>query len=216
MQDKISVAIADAHFLSRYGIRKLLEEQDNFEIVGEPANEKSLLQLIGSRPPHILIIDYYHPGTFNEETINKVKTIAPAVNILVISGVNDKQSIYQVLENGVHSFLTKTCGKTEITDAIRATAKGEKFFCTRIVDYLLEKSFAKEDTCEKSPLTPREIEIVQLVAQGLIAKEIADVLSLSPHTIYTHRKKIMKKLNLGSSSELVLYAVQKGYVSPPS
>lgn len=216
MQDKISVAIADAHFLSRYGIRKVLEEQSNFEIIGDLGNERSLLQLIESRPPQILIIDYHHPGAFNEETINKVKTIAPDINILVISGVNDKQSIYQVLENGVHSFLTKTCGKTEITDAIRTTAKGEKFFCTRIVDYLLEKSFAKEENCEKSPLTPREIEIVQLVAQGLIAKEIASELSLSTHTVYTHRKKIMKKLNLNSSSELVLYAVQKGYVSPPS
>lgn len=214
MQEKILVAIADAHFLSRYGIRKILEEQSNFEIVGELVNEKSLLQLARSCPPDILIIDYHHPGTFNEETINKVKAIAPGINILVISGVNDKQSIYRVLENGVHSFLTKTCGKTEITDAIRATAKGEKFFCTRIVDYLLEKSFAKEEIGEKNPLTPREIEIVQLVAQGLIAKEIADVLNLSTHTVYTHRKKIMKKLNLSSSSELVLYAVHKGYVSP--
>lgn len=214
MQDKIPVAIADAHFLSRYGVRKILEEQDTFEIMGEPGNEKSLLQLVRSRAPRILIIDYHHPGAFSEETISKVKAIAPGINILVISDVNDKQSIYQVLENGVHSFLTKTCGKTEITEAIRATAKGEKFFCTRVVDYLLEKSFAKEENCEKSPLTPREIEIVQLVAQGLIAKEIADVLNLSTHTVYTHRKKIMKKLNLSSSSELVLYAVQQGYVTP--
>jgi DNA-binding NarL/FixJ family response regulator len=100
-----------------------------------------------------------------------------------------------------------------VVDAIRATAKGEKFFCTRIVDYLLEKSFAKADNCEQSPLTPREIEIVQLVAKALTAKEIAGTLNLSTHTVYTHRKNIMKKLNLSTSTEMVLYAVQNGYIS---
>lgn len=212
MQDTISIAVADAHFLSRVGLKKLIGEMTTFRLVGEADNENELFRLLRTCEPDVLIIDYYHPGHFSEASIDKIKSIAPDVYILVISGVHDKESIYQVLERGVHSFLTKTCGKEEVVDAIEATAKGEKFFCTRIVDYLLEKSFAKTENCSPSPLTPREIEIVQLVAKGLIAKEIADILSLSPHTIYTHRKNIMRKLKLNSSSELVLYAVNNGFV----
>jgi DNA-binding NarL/FixJ family response regulator len=139
----------------------------------------------------------------------------PNINILIISGDEDKKAIYDVLESGVNSFLTKTCDEHEIKDAIAATAKGDKFYCTRIIDYLLEKSFAKDEVedCSPTPLSPREVEIVRLIAQGLIAKEIADELSLSTHTIYTHRKNIMKKLNMNSSSELILYALNNGLVS---
>ena len=214
MQDKITVAIADAHFLSRYGLRKILDGQGTFDIVGEVNNEKSLLQLVRLRSPQMLIIDYYHPEAFSEDSIIKVKKLSPNTHILVISGVQNKASIYQVLEKGINSFLTKNCGKTEVIDAIRATSRGEKFFCTRVLDYLLEKSFSSTSpTLSNSSLTTRETEIVGLVVQGLTAKEIEKQLNLSTHTVYTHRKNIMKKLNLNTSSELVLYAVRNGLAS---
>ena len=95
----------------------------------------------------------------------------------------------------------------------RQQLKENVFFCSKVLDIIMERSFGKPgEECAPTPLTPREIEIVRLTARGLIAKEIADVLSLSPHTIYTHRKNIMKKLKLNSSSELVLYAVNNGMI----
>ena len=123
---------------------------------------------------------------------------------------------YSVVEDGVNSFLTKSCNEEEIINAVKATAKGEKFFCHKIINFILEKSFQKEDdNCEPTPLTPREIEIVRLVAQGKIAKEIASQLNLSTHTVYTHRKKIMKKLEFKHASDLVMYAISKGIVENP-
>ncbi len=214
MKHPISIVIADSQVLVRVGLKHLLSEQKGYRILGEARNEKELFQRLQSDRPDVLIMDYDQPDNFSHQTIESVRKKHPDTNILIISGDDNKNAIYQVLESGVNSFLTKTCDEDEIKDAVAATAKGEKFYCTRIIDYLLEKSFAKEEEedCSPTPLSPREVEIVRLIAQGLIAKEIADVLSLSTHTIYTHRKNIMKKLNMNSSSELILYALNNGLV----
>ncbi|MDX1943129.1 MAG: response regulator transcription factor [Saprospiraceae bacterium] len=208
----VSVILADAQYLTRFGLRQLLEAKHQFEVLAEADCEDTLLQQLNEYAPQVVILDYNYPGYFSLDTIDLIKAKAPNSRILIISEDHDKNSIYEVLELGVSSFLTKTCGEEEIIDAINATARGQKFFCTKVLDYLLEKSFSKGGNCDPMPLTLREIEIVKLVAKGLIAKEIADELNLSPHTVYTHRKKIMKKLNLSSSSELVLYAVNNGIV----
>jgi DNA-binding NarL/FixJ family response regulator len=209
----ISVILADSQFLIRLGLKHLLSGQENVNIVGEVTKESQLVRVLEENPAQVVILDYNQPDNFSLQTIFKIKGISPDTNILIVSADDDKESVYQVLESGINSFLTKSCDDKEILDAVQATAKGEKFFCTRVLDYLLEKSFARPDeNCKPTPLTPREIEIVRLVAQGLIAKEIAGVLSLSTHTVYTHRKNIMKKLKLSTSSELVLYAVNNGIV----
>lgn len=209
----ISIILADSQFLIRLGLKHLLSGQENFNIVGEVTKESQLIKKLEEEKASVVILDYNQPNNFDHKTIHKIKDASPATNILIISADDEKESIYQVLESGVNSYLTKSCDDKEIIDAVLATAKGEKFFCTRVLDYLLEKSFAKpNDNCIPTPLTPREIEIVRLIAQGLIAKEIADVLSLSTHTVYTHRKNIMKKLKLNTSSELVLYAINSGIV----
>ena len=209
----VSIVLADGEVLVRLGIQHLLRHEPGLRIVAEATDEEELLEELEAHRPGVVILDYNQPELFSLSTVAKVKKQAPETHILVISSDNDKKNIYRVLEQGVHSFLTKTCGEEEILDAVKATAKGDKFFCTKIIDYLLEKSFAREEeSCAPSPLSPREIEILQLIAKGLIAKEIAGQLNLSPHTVYTHRKNIMKKLNLNTSSELVLYAVNNGMV----
>lgn len=210
--EMITVVLADEQHLVRTGLKQVLGQAGNILVTGEAADEEELIALLTEeKAPQVVIMDYNQPDSFKHETVKHIKKLSPKTNILIISGDNEKPSIYRVLENGVNSFLTKTCGEEEIKDAVVATAKGEKFFCTKIVDYLLEKSFSKEEeNCEPTPLTTREIEIVRLIAKGLIAKEIAGELNLSVHTVYTHRKKIMKKLAIGSSSELVLYAVNQG------
>jgi len=208
----ISIVLADAEFLIRVGLKHLLRNEP-FQIVGEAENEKELLQLLQETQPQVVILDYNQPKSFAHETVQKINTVSPNTNILIISSDNDKQSIYTVLEDGVNSFLTKHCDDGEIVDAVQATAKGERFFCNTVLEFILEKSFSKEEKFVTTPLTPRETEIVRLVAKGLIAKEIAKELNLSTHTVYTHRKNIMKKLNLNTASELVLYAVNQGIVT---
>jgi len=211
--NKIAVLIADSQYLVRQGLWRLLSAQSQFDIVAEAANEEELIALLEKHRPDVVTLDYHQPPYFKPSTVQLIKTLAPQAHLLIISSDNNKNSIYQVLEYGANSFLTKTCGEQEIVDAVKAAAKGDKFFCSKVLDYILERSFSKnDDNCAPMPLSPREVEIVRLVAKGLIAKEIAGTLNLSTHTVYTHRKNIMKKLQLNTSSELVLYAVNQGIV----
>lgn len=211
--NKPSVVIADAQYLIRFALRQLLENRSQCVVVDEVADEEELLQAVVHHQPDLVVLDYDQQDSFQLETIQRVQQAMPGIRFLIISADENKSSIYQALERGVHSFLTKNCDETEIIDAVGATLKGEKFYCSQIIDYLLEKSFARQQpSLSSSPLTPREIQIVQLIAKGFVAKEISKHLNLSTHTVYTHRKNIMRKLDLNSSSELVLYAVQKGLV----
>ena len=209
-----TVLLADEQPLVRLALRQLLSQRDHYQIVGEVGNEEELLVSLKVNKPDLVVIDYSQSESFRPSTVAKIKTVSPQTQVLIISADTRKENIFQVLEIGVTSFLTKTCGTNEILDAAHATLHGDKFFCTRVIDFLLEKSFSKDTqvNCAPTPLSSREIEIVQLSARGLIAKEIADTLNLSTHTVYTHRKNIMKKLQINSSSELVLYAVSKGLV----
>ena len=210
--EAINVLIADAHFLSRQGLKTLINRREDIEVVGEAASEKELLVKLDRHPGSLLVMDYDQPGSYSLNTLEQVKAKHPDLNILVISADQDKSAIYEAIEKEINGYLTKECGGEEILDAIQATAKGDRFYCSNVLNYILEKSFSKEEDCAPTPLTPREVQIVQFVAQGKIAKEIGAELHLSTHTVYTHRKNIMKKLRLNSTSELIVYAINNGLV----
>ena len=209
----ISVILADAQYLIRFGLQQILEDQPEIHVLGAVTNEDDLMVLLENEPADVVIMDYNQPANFTTASVKKIKTNYPDVGILVISADNEKKNIYDVLENGVTSFLTKSCDKKEIIEGVQAAAKKQRYFCKKVMDYVFERSFSTTtEDCTPLPLTQREIEIVQLAAKGLIAKEIAHQLKLSPHTVYTHRKNIMRKLKINTASELILYAVNKGLV----
>ncbi|MFT5165259.1 MAG: DNA-binding NarL/FixJ family response regulator [Saprospiraceae bacterium] len=208
----ISIILADAQYLIRVGLRHLMERIDDFEIVGEAKNMVDLKHLLKGNSIDVVILDHLQTNNFGDDVFQTIRTLSPKTQILIISADDNKQNIYKVIESGVNSFLTKQCDEEEIINAVKATAKGEKFFCSKVLNFILEKSFGKAENCAPSPLTPRECEIVRLVSAGKIAKEIAGELNLSTHTVYTHRKNIMKKLQLNSTSELVMYAISTGLV----
>jgi len=214
----IPIILADAHFLIREGIKRVLREEKNMQVVAEADNEETLLNLLGYHQAKVLIIDYDQPGAFSKATISRVKERFAECNILVISSDRDQNNIFEILETKVNSFLTKECDQKEIIDAVQATAKGDKFFCTNVLNVILERSIynSEDETCKATPLSPRELQILKLVAEGKIAKEIAGSLNLSTHTVYTHRKNILRKLNLTSTSDLVLYALELGLIDHPT
>ena len=211
----ISVVIADAQYLIRLGLKHLLNEVPHIYIVAEAANHRQLEKAVTKHEPDVVILDYNKPLSFSIDNVAAIKELSAATNVLVISADDTKDHIFKALKLGVNSFLTKECDKKEIIDAIHATAKGEKFFCHKILEIIIEKHLSPPSTqnCAPSKLTTREIEILQLIAEGVTTKEIAYQLNLSTHTIYTHRKNIMKKLGLNSSSEMILYAVKSGMVT---
>ncbi len=210
-EETYKVLLADAQFLIRFALKELLKETNTFQVIGEAGNEAELNSFIAKTTPDIIVIDYNQPGFFSIESIKNVKEQHPTIELLVISSDDNKENIYDVINSGVLRFLTKKCDAHEINEAFRAIIRGEKFFCASIFNFIFEMSFSQNNySSNPLPLSARELEIVQLIAQGLVAKEIGKKLNLSTHTVYTHRKNIMEKLKLRRSSELVLFAVNKG------
>ena len=213
----ITITIADSQYLTRRGLKQVLTQRQGFRVIAEPTTEEDLLKHLNNYAPDVLILDYNQPRHFSPETILKVRDCAPQTQVLVITADDEKDRIFGVIQSGVNCFLTKECDEAEILDAIQAANTNSKFFCGRVLDFLIEKSFTPEQGNERSsPLTPREKEIVVLSAQGLIAKEIAAKLDLSTHTVYTHKKRIMKKLKLRSPMQLVMYALENGMIDHPA
>ena len=215
---EISIILADSENLIRVGLRHLFERIPDFNIVAEATNEQELVEALAVQMPDIIIFDHNQRAYFPGDILDIIQQKSPKTNLLVISADGDKGRISKLLQSGINSYLTKKCSRDEIIDAVRATARGENFFCKNVMNYILEKSFGLSNyktpaqSIPASVLSMREKEVVRLIAQGRIAKEIASELHLSIHTIYTHRKNIMKKLQLNSASELVLYAANQGLI----
>jgi two-component system, NarL family, invasion response regulator UvrY len=209
----ITIVIADAQPLCRDGLKLLLQPKKEIKIVAEAACRKQLFQALQQHQPDIVIIDYNLPEYFTHEDIEDIHQLSPHSRIVILSSDHDKLTIFQVLEAGVNGFLTKECSKEQVIRAIDAAARGERFFCNKVLEVLLEMKIPKnEPDPEPTVLSERETEITQLIGTGKSTKEVADELFISIHTVRTHRKNILKKLGINSISELVLYAVHAGLV----
>ncbi|MGH1432869.1 MAG: LuxR C-terminal-related transcriptional regulator [Lewinella sp.] len=212
MEANTTIAIADPQLLSRAGIKHLLSQNEGLVLLFESTREEELFSQLKVQQPNILVIDYDHSPHFSANTVHTVIKNYPDIQLLIITDDDRRHQILRLLESGVKTFITKACNEEEVEDAILAAVRKEKFFCAKVLDYLLERS-ASQASPDITILSPREIEIVSLIAKGLVAKEIAAELHLSTHTVYTHRKNILKKLNLRSSSELLVFALQNNLVT---
>lgn len=220
---KIKVLIADVQLLTRAGLNALLNPKQFVEIIAEATNTTDLLAKSTQHQPKVVIMDYSQEPYFSLESIARTQQVVPDTNFLVITADLQREKVIDALGIGVKGFLTKECDEAEIVGAIRAVAKGEKFFCNKVLDILLERELTPaEDTplekarriaCEPVQLTTRELEIVSMMAKGLSAQQIAESLFLSVHTIYTHRKNIMRKLDVTTAAEVILYAINSRLVN---
>jgi DNA-binding NarL/FixJ family response regulator len=208
--EKTGILIADPQFLVRAGLRCIIMQSDDFIIVGEVTCVAEIPDAVAKLKPQIIITDHLAEAGAFGRMIDSVISANPHMKILIISDDSDTTSIFRVLEKGISGFLTRSCDAEEILDALKAARRGDKIFCTKVLDALLEKSLGKPATCHPTALSQREVEIVRLIAGGHVAREIADRLHLSTHTVYTHRKNIMRKLQLQTPTELMLYALSSG------
>lgn len=208
-----TILLADNQPLTAAGIRALIESGNEAEVIGTIDDINQAVELMHNLKPDLLIADYNIPGYLSlnqlEELIERTN-----VNTLIISSDNNYATIRQSLKIGVKGYITKECSREEIVLAIRSTSKGEKFFCHKILDVIMEKpSPETAQACEPTVLTVRETEVLTLLAKGFSTQKAADKLNLSPHTIHTHRKSIIKKLNIKSPTEFVLYAIDFGLMT---
>ena len=210
----IDALIADNQPLTVAGLEHFLSEKQAIKVVGKVKKGEELVELVEKFQPSLLIVDYNSPGYVALDDIRNAMASSSKTNVLILSSDNNKTSILEVLRLGVKGYITKECSLEEVGMAVQATAKGEKFFCHKVLDIIMEKHFRVAQESEPTVLTTRETEILKLIAHGHSTQVIADALFLSPHTVQTHRKSIIKKLNIKSPTEFVIYAMDLGLLKP--
>ena len=210
----IDALIADNQPLTVEGLELFLSEKQAIKVVGKVKKGEELVELVEKFQPSLLIVDYNSPGYVALDDIRNAMASSSKTNVLILSSDNNKTSILEVLRLGVKGYITKECSLEEVGMAVQATAKGEKFFCHKVLDIIMEKHFRAAQESEPTVLTTRETEILKLIAHGHSTQVIADALFLSPHTVQTHRKSIIKKLNIKSPTEFVIYAMDLGLLKP--
>ena len=210
---KIKILIADSSYLIRKGLASLINKRKDFSLVAEVEKAEELNEQLMLHQPKVLIIDY-SSCNFCLDDISVIHHYFPEVKILAITYPQSKAVIAKVIESGVTSHLLKDCGEDEIIESIYYTAKDQKFMCSKIVDVLLENKNIRssKESCEGVKLSDREIQIIQLIAEGLANKQIADKLFISPHTVMTHRKHVMSKLGINNTASLVMYAIRENLI----
>lgn len=209
----VDVLLADNQPLTAAGLMYFLADRNDLKIVEQVRHRDQFKYLVTQHQPHLLIVDYNLNDYVTIDDVRAVKDISPSTNVLVISADDNKARILSVLQTGVIGYLTKDCNREEILIAVQSTSKGEKYFCHKILDIIMERHFTSEpETNDFSSLTTRETEILKLIASGKSTQQVADELFLSPHTVHTHRKSIIKKLNIKSPTQFVIYALDMGLI----
>lgn len=208
---QIKILIADSNELIREGVKAVVKKSDDLRIVAEASGSNELRERIQKNNIDVVIIDYSQPE-FNVEDIRNILSFQPRIKILALTEKCESLTITNALKAGLDGHILYCCDRNEITDAIRSVANGDKFYCGKVLDVMNGNSMTS--SCAPIALSPREIEIISLIADGLSNKQIADKLFLSAHTVMTHRKNIMSKLGVNNTAGIVMYAVKENIINP--
>lgn len=214
--EKIKIILVDDHQMFRDGVKSVLSDEENIDLVGEVGNAKDLYELLKTTNPDLIITDISMPDISGIELSKFVSENYPEINILILSMHSNVEFITKSLAAGANGYLPKDTSMKELLEAINAIYKGETYFNKNISDTLLKSIVGKakpsKENAKNETLTKREREIISHVVDGLSNKEIACKLFISIRTVDSHKNNIMQKLNLKSSVELVKYAIKNKLV----
>lgn len=216
---KINVLLADNNFIVKEGFKAIINGTEDLEFAGEASSSVELFELLEEVTPDLLIIDF-GSTEFRVEDIKKALDKKPNTKVLAITTYVSQGSMLKAIESGITGYILKDCDRDEVVDAIYSTAKGENFFCGKIISSLMNEDKNKVDInlvascCEPMKISAREVDIIKLIALGYSNKQIGDKLFLSTHTVGTHRKNIMAKLGVNNTAGVVLYAIKESIITP--
>lgn len=214
---KIRILLADDHKLIRGGLRLLIEQQADLTVVGEANDGREAVSLANSLKPDVAVLDIGMANLNGIEAAVQIAQAHPEVAVVMLSMHSDESYVLRALKAGAKGYLLKDSAESDLIRAVHAVAEGKSFFSPAVSKVLLDdyvrklKRSGAEDAYDL--LTPREREILQLVAEGKSNKDVANLLNLSVYTVETHRSNIMEKLRLKGFPELILFAVRKGIIS---
>ncbi len=217
---KTKILVVDDHPLVRFGVINQLKSSDDYIVVGEAEDGEDAIAKTKALTPDLVIMDIFMPGLSGIEATKLIKKKYPETKILILTGFENEDYVYQIIRSGAGGYVLKSVEKEELLEAVAAVVRGEKFFSPRISKLILETFIRKAEgqktqiSADEDVLTKREKEIVALVADGLTNQQIAEKLFISARTVDTHRTNIMQKLNIHDVANLVRYAIEKGLVQP--
>lgn len=214
---KIRVLVADDHAIIREGLRVMLGNQPDMEVVAVATNGREAIRLVDEHEPNVAVVDISMPELNGIESIQQMMPRHPHLQVVVLSIHETKPYVYRALKAGARGYLVKETAGVEVVDAVRAVYRGERYLSQSIADLLTNASFQNlESPMEVRPLemlSSREREILQLVAEGKTSQEIAERLSISPKTVDTYRSRLMHKIGVEDVAGLVKFAIQHGVIS---
>jgi DNA-binding NarL/FixJ family response regulator len=220
MMEPIKILIADDHAVLRSGLRLLLNAQRDFEVVGEASTGEETVERALSLQPDVLLLDIAMPDLNGLEAARRIRQQAPELRIIVLTMYDDEAYLRQFLEMGAAGYVLKKAADTELAAAIRAVHRGESFvypsLMGRLIDSYLKQPSLPASTEDNDGLSPREVDVLRLVALGYTNQQIADELCIGVSTVETHRTRIMEKLGLRGRAQLVRYALARGLVKNPT
>jgi DNA-binding NarL/FixJ family response regulator len=218
---KLRILIADDHELVRRGIRGLLQTHRGWRIVGEAVNGREAVQMAKTLKPNLAIVDISMPDLDGLEATRQIREADPNIEVVVLTMHESNQMVRRVLEAGARGYVLKSDLARCLVKAVKCVSEGKRFLTPKVSEIVLE-GFLKTGTQPERTVrsqdrpTPRELEIIRLLAEGKTNKEIAAALGITVRTVETHRAKIMLKLGLHSLTELIHYAIRNKIVSVPS
>ena len=214
---KLRVVLGDDHTIVRQGIRKILEERRDWEVVAEAGDGREAVKKVLEHEPDVAVLDIGMPLLNGIEATRQIVKRAPTVRVLILSMHSDEAYITQALQAGAKGYLLKDSADTDLIRGVTDVAAGKSFFSPAVAKVMLDdyvRHLANKGIVDRyDALSEREREIFQLVAEGHSNKAIAELLSISPATVETHRAHILQKLDLHNTAEVVLYAVRRGVIS---
>ena len=215
--NKIRVLIVDDHTLVRDGIRALLSLVSNVEVIGEAANGKEAIERVQELSPDVVLMDLSMPIMGGLEATRRIRKEHPKTRVLALTQYDDSEYVIPVIEAGACGFVTKMVAFSELATAIQAAYRGESYLSPSAASTLVEEYQAKVGTeREKDPyqqLTDREREVLKLIAEGHTAREIADMLVVSPKTVEWYKTNLMNKLNIHNKTDLIKYAIRRRIIA---
>jgi DNA-binding NarL/FixJ family response regulator len=212
----IQILLVEDHALVRAGIRALLEQLPEVEVVGEASNGYDALRLIGQHQPTVVLMDIGMAGMSGLEVMAQVAQSFPDIRVIMLSMHAHEEFVLQALRSGAAGYLLKDAGTAELELAIRAIARGETYLSPAVSQHVVGEYMRRVGSTPigLDQLTPRQREILRLIAQGHTTKEIAQQLAISVKTVETHRAQLMERLDIYDVARLVRYAIRLGLVLP--
>jgi two-component system, NarL family, response regulator NreC len=205
------ILLADDHAVVRHGFRMILDAQPDLEVIGEATNGREAVDEATRLQPDVVVMDVTMPELNGIEATRRIAAASPRTRVLALSMHKDSVYVREILRAGARGYLLKDSGEGDLLAAVRAVAKGEGYLSPAVSDAVLS-DYRKHVTNPLDLLTSREREVLQLIAEGKTNKEIAGTLNLSVYTVEAHRGRIMEKLNLHSTGELVRFALRNGVI----